>query len=48
MAKVAVTAVWNVATPEPLVALRRRMRARPSVRAAMVYEGLLSEEAAAQ
>lgn len=39
---------FNVATPEPLVALRRRMRARPSVRAAMVYEGLLSEEAAAQ
>lgn len=37
---------FGVGTPGPLQALRDRMRARPAVRAAMVYEGLLSEETA--
>lgn len=39
---------FGVATPEPLAALRNRMRARPAVRASMVYEGLLIETAAAR
>lgn len=34
---------FEVITPEPLQALRARMLARPAVRAAMVYEGLLLE-----
>lgn len=37
---------FDVGTPGPLQALRDRMRARPAVRAAMVYEGLLPEETA--
>lgn len=36
---------FGVQTPEPLEALRDRMLARPAVRAAMVYEGLLTESA---
>ena len=35
---------FGVTTPAPLEALRDRMRARPAVRAAMVYEGLLPGE----
>lgn len=35
---------FGVVTPAPLQALRDRMRARPAVRAAMVYEGLLPGE----
>lgn len=38
---------FEVATPEPLKALRDRMLARPAVRASMEYEGLLSGNAAA-
>jgi glutathione S-transferase len=37
---------FEVITPEPLQALRDCMLARPAVRAAMVYEGLLSGEGA--
>jgi glutathione S-transferase len=37
---------FGVETPGPLEALRDRMRARPAVRAAMVYEGLLPGETA--
>jgi len=35
---------FEMITPEPLQALQARMLARPAVRAAMVYEGLLSGE----
>ncbi|RZJ44907.1 MAG: glutathione S-transferase [Brevundimonas sp.] len=35
---------FGVMTPVPLEALRDRMRTRPAVRAAMVYEGLLPGE----
>ena len=38
---------FGVETPPPLQAMRDRMRTRPAVRAAMVYEGLLSERTAA-
>lgn len=38
---------FGVETPTPLEAMRDRMRSRPAVRAAMVYEGLLSEPTAA-
>lgn len=37
---------FGVTTPVPLEALRDRIRARPAVRAAMVYEGLLPGETA--
>jgi glutathione S-transferase len=37
---------FHVETPPSLEALRERMLQRPAVRAAMVYEGLLSEHAA--
>lgn len=37
---------FGVDTPESLEAMRDRMRARPAVRAAMVYEGLLPGETA--
>ena len=39
---------FGVETPSPLQAMRGRMRERPAVRAAMVYEGLLSERGAAR
>ena len=39
---------FGVETPAPLEAMRDRMRARPAVRAAMVYEGLLPEGASAR
>lgn len=38
---------FGIETPKSLLALADRMRARPAVRAAMIYEGLLSETAAA-
>lgn len=38
---------FKVITPEPLQALRAQMLTRPAVRAAMVYEGLLSAEGVA-
>ncbi|MNL72357.1 Glutathione S-transferase GST-4.5 [compost metagenome] len=37
---------FGVETPGSLEAMRDRMRARPAVRAAMVYEGLLPGETA--
>ncbi len=37
---------FGIRTPAPLETLRDRMRSRPAVRAAMVYEGLMSERAA--
>lgn len=38
---------FGIETPAALTVLRDRMRERPAVRAAMVYEGLLSEKGAA-
>ena len=32
---------FDVETPEPLIALRDRIKARPAVRSAMAYEGLI-------
>lgn len=34
---------FGVETPDALVALRERIKARPAARAAMAYEGLLRE-----
>ena len=38
---------FGIEAPAALMAMRDRMRTRPAVRAAMVYEGLLSERTAA-